>query len=114
MATRPEYVYHAVHEYMYRTCVPVLMSRVWLAEIFNFLEDHSRYISEEQAKHFREKIDTLLHESIMLTLLRALMPEAAPQTLKIHPEIILIRTNSIMPTSFWQSWPGSAMSDCGR
>ena len=38
-----------------------MLLRLWLADLFNFMEDHCRYLEEQQAQAFSDKVDAGLH-----------------------------------------------------
>ena len=54
---------HAVLDTTLQIAIAVQL-RVWLADIFNFMEDHGRYLSEEQAKHFTKMVETSLQLAV--------------------------------------------------
>ena len=54
---------HAVRDPTLQIAIAVQL-RVWLADIFNFMEDHCRYLSEEQAKHFAKMVETSLQLAV--------------------------------------------------
>ena len=35
--------------------------RLWLADIFNIMEDHGRYLEVQEAQAFSDKVDAGLH-----------------------------------------------------
>ena len=65
-----EYAWHA---HLQRICPctctmdidDILIPRIWLADIFNFMEDHSRYLTEEQAKRFSKLVEASLQVAVV-------------------------------------------------